>query len=124
MTYRQILNKLEKKANSSLKVSSDLKEAIEYNAKNYIGDYWKSENDRVDKKAKDQLKSNGEEGQRILDDGLSAFQEHIDVKYFNDITSQVAGELDQIEKSDLSIDDAKAYLKKFKDNPSALRRLD
>lgn len=124
MTYLQIYNKLEMLADQSKQVAENLdKTLIEY-GKQYLGEYYKEMAQKVDMEAKAQIEELGEQAQSELDKGLKSYQEVIDIQFFNDITPQIAAELETIAAMSLDINELNAYVRKFKDNGAAMRRLE
>lgn len=124
MTYQTISKELTALAEKAKEIGENLNNELTKNMKQYIGDMLTEKNTRVDSEAKAQLSTIHSQAQEALDTGIKNYQEVLDITYFKDINSNQAAELEMIEKSNLDIDELRAYFRKFSDNQTALRRLE
>lgn len=124
MTYQQISTKLSEYAERAKQITQQLNEQLTQNMSRYLGEYLEEANKQVDSQSKQTLSSLNAQAQRELDSGLKAYQEVLDIKYFADISSQQASELEMIAKSNLDSDELRGYFRKFKDNQAIIRRLE
>lgn len=124
MEYQSMYTVLQNIATQAQEVTNNLDAQLNQNMQNYIGEYLKQENAKVDNNAKETLAALKEKAQRLLDDGMEAYQISLDKKYFADILPNHVGELEMISKSNLELNEMQAYFRKFKDNYPVLRRLE
>lgn len=123
---KNIYDKLATKCEEAKAVRENLEQTIKSNHENYhwSADYTLEQNNQATANAQNRLKAIAQEAQAILDEGLSAYQKTIDKQYFNSVDADTASELELISKVDLDQDELEAYIRKFKDNKTALRTLE
>lgn len=124
MEYQSMYTALQNIATQAQEVTNNLDAQLNQNMQNYIGEYLQQENAKVDNNAKETLAALKEKAQRLLDDGMEAYQISLDKKYFADILPNHVGELEMISKSNLELNEIQAYFRKFKNNYPVLRRLE
>ncbi|MDT2669504.1 hypothetical protein [Enterococcus dongliensis] len=91
MEYQSMYTALQNIATQAQEVTNNLDAQLNQNMQNYIGEYLQQENAKVDNNAKETLAALKEKAQRLLDDGMEAYQISLDKKYFADILPNHVG---------------------------------
>jgi uncharacterized protein YukE len=115
---------LEPKANEAVVTVQTLKDEIASITANYIGNMFVEKASEVTKQANDHLASLHEKAQAEVDKLAQKYQTQLEKHYFNDVTVDVAAELDMIAGMKLAGNELEAYGRKFIENGSAMRRLE
>ena len=124
MNFKPMIDNLE----TIVKMNEDLERTnaqIQSNYETFQAEYALEANRKLEDELSSKVASYKEQAQKRVDMAMESAQIVLDNIYFTDLNASQAGELEIIAKSgSLTADEINGYIRKFKNNGTALRRIE
>lgn len=122
LSYVDILKLLKLESNTIKTIHDVWSSKIDELGERYVGDEYLRQAEKIDASCRQLLDEEVDKINVVFGNFKLQKQNALDTIYLGNVDANLAGELDNISKSDLTEREMKGYLNKFKNNQPALRR--
>lgn len=124
MTYTDIMNRLADYADQAQQANDSMERSLATANERYAGEYLKDVMKQIADETEGKLAKIHESATSYLETAMDSIQVSLDKKFFNNISVENAAELELISKTPVDLLEMEGYIRKFKGNGAALRRLE
>lgn len=124
MTYTDIMNRLADYADQAQQANDSMERSLVTANERYAGEYLKDVMKQITDETEGKLAKIHESATSYLETAMESIQVSLDKKFFNNISVENVAELELISKTPVDLLEMEGYIRKFKGNGAALRRLE